>query len=243
MITSTTRKLGRPANEEIRSRRREEILDAAGKLFAQYGYSDAATQALADVLQVGKGTIYRYFASKEEMFLAAVDRAMQRLTAAVDRGIADIDDPFARMARGIEAYLEFFAQQPELVELLMQERAQFKDRKKPTYFEHRDANKGRWQEMFRSMIADGKIRDIPVDRILDVLGDLLYGTMFANYFAGRKRSPHEQARDILDITLMGLLSDSERAAGPPADASYRSNCANPLPLVAGRGKKIRNLSG
>jgi len=210
MESIAPRKPGRPANEEIRSRRREEILDAAGKLFAQYGYSEAATQALADMLQVGKGTIYRYFASKEEMFLAAVDRAMQRLTASIDEHIADVDEPFVRMAQGIEAYLEFFAQQPELAELLMQERAQFKDRKKPTYFEYRDANRGRWQEMFLALIADGKVREIPVDRILDVLGDLLYGTMFANYFAKRTRSPHEQARDILDITLMGLLSDNER---------------------------------
>jgi AcrR family transcriptional regulator len=210
MKSIAPKKPGRPVREEIRTRRREEILDAAGKLFAQHGYSEADTQALADMLQVGKGTIYRYFTSKEEMFLAAVDRAMQRLTLAIDNRIANIDDPFARMAQGIEAYLEFFDQQPELAELLMQERAQFKDRKKPTYFEHRDANRGRWQEVFRSLIAEGRVRDVPVDRILDVLGDLLYGTMFANYFARRRRSPREQAKEIVDITLMGLLSDRER---------------------------------
>jgi hypothetical protein len=54
------------------------------------------------------------------------------------------------------------------------------------------------------------VRDVPVERILDVMGNLAYGTMFANYFAGRKNSPQEQARDIVDITLNGLLSDSER---------------------------------
>jgi AcrR family transcriptional regulator len=210
MVTGAQRKPGRPANEEIRSRRREQILDAAGKLFAKHGYSEAATQALADVLQVGKGTIYRYFATKEELFLAAVDRAMHRLTENVDRSIAEVEDPFSRMARGIEAYLEFFAREPELVELLIQERAQFKDRKKPTYFEYRDANKGRWEEEFRGLIAQGRVRDVPVERMLEVLGDLLYGTMFANYFAGRRHSPQEQAQDILDITLKGILSDAER---------------------------------
>jgi AcrR family transcriptional regulator len=203
-------KRGRPKNEEIRTRRREEILDAAGKLFAQHGYSDADTQTLADALQVGKGTIYRYFATKEELFLAAVDRAMHRLTEHVDRSIAEIVDPFARMARVIESYLEFFARQPELVELLIQERAQFKDRKTPTYFEYREADKGRWEAELQALIAAGRVRDVPVERILDVMGNLAYGTMFANYFAGRKNSPQEQARDIVDITLNGLLSDSER---------------------------------
>ena len=110
----------------------------------------------------------------------------------------------------IETYLEFFAREPECVELLIQERAQFRDRKQPTYFEHRDANKGRWEAEFRSLIAEGRVRDVPVERILDVLGDLIYGTMFANYFAGRKCSPQEQARDIVDITLNGILSDAQR---------------------------------
>ena len=31
------------------------------------------------------------------------------------------------------------------------------------------------------------VRDIPVGRITDVLGDVMYGTMFTNYFAGRGR--------------------------------------------------------
>jgi len=208
--TIVQRRPGRPASEEIRTRRREEILDAACKLFAEHGYSEAATQALADVLQVGKGTIYRYFATKEELFLAAVDRVMHRMKQAVDARLAGVDEPFARMARAIEAYLEFFAQQPEFVELLIQERAQFKDRKKPTYFEHRDVNVVRWQELFRSLIAAGRVRDVPVERITDVISDLVYGTMFTNYFAGRMRSPREQARDILDIALNGVLSDRER---------------------------------
>ena len=51
-----------------------------------------------------------------------------------------------------------------------------------------------------------------VERILDVLADVLYGTMFTNYFSGRSRSPAEQARDILDIAFYGILSESERGS-------------------------------
>ena len=122
MATKTARKPGRPISEENRARRREEILDAAGKLFAKHGYSEAATQAIADVLKVGKGTIYRYFPTKRELFLAAADRVMKRLMEAVDQRVAGVDDPFISTGRAIEAYLEFFAEQPELVELLIQER-------------------------------------------------------------------------------------------------------------------------
>ena len=185
-------------------------MEAAARLFAERGFADADTQVLADKLGVGKGTIYRYFPSKRDLFLAAVDRAMRQLKNAVDEGLEVIEDPLERMAHGIEAYLTFFAQHPEYVELFVQERAQFKDRKKPTYFVHRDVNAERWRELCRRMIAEGRFRDIPVERILDVMGDMLYGTMFTNCFVGRTRSPKDQAQDILDIALRGVLSDVER---------------------------------
>ena len=47
-------------------RRREEILEKAIKLFAKHGYGGTDTQQLADELRVGKGTLYRYFPSKEQ---------------------------------------------------------------------------------------------------------------------------------------------------------------------------------
>ena len=60
------------------------------------------------------------------------------------------------------------------------------------------------------MIADGRVRNIPVERILDVLSDLLYGTMITNYFTGRRKPVDEQARDILDVVYNGILTESER---------------------------------
>jgi hypothetical protein len=95
----------------------------------------------------------------------------------------------------------------------MQERAQFKDRKKPTYFVHRETNIKRWQEMYRSLIEAGRIRNMPVERITDVLGKLLYGTMFTNYFLSEQPCVEKQASDILDVVFLGILSDQERKKG------------------------------
>lgn len=190
--------------------RREEILEAATKLFAEHGFSDTVTQVLVERLQIGKGTLYRYFPSKRDLFLAAVDRVMRRLRERVDFVIAGIDDPLDRVAHAIGAYLAFFAEHPEFVELLVQERAQFKDRKKPTYFEHQDNNVVRWRTLFRSLIAAGRVREMPVERITDIINNLVYGTMFTNYFSGQQKPSEQQTRDILDVVHLGILSESER---------------------------------
>jgi AcrR family transcriptional regulator len=210
MPSKPKRKAGRPPDAEKRERRKEEILAAAVGLFAERGYAKADTQELADILGVGKGTIYRHFKSKRELFLATVGRAMCELKVAVDEEVGKVDDPLRRVVCGMQAYLTFFADHPRYVELFVQERALFKDRRKPTYFEHRDANIASWRELFQGLIAEGRCRDIPVDRILDVIGDMMYGAMFTNYFIGRDRSPAHQTADMLDIALYGILTPAER---------------------------------
>jgi AcrR family transcriptional regulator len=211
MSESVTKRPGRPVDPELEARRREEILETAVVLFAKHGYSETDTQILADKLQVGKGTLYRYFSSKRELFLAAVDRVMHKLRERIDASGEGIEDPLEQIARAVQAYLEFFAENPDFAELLMQERAQFKDRKKPTYFEHREANLERWRAMYRSLMAQGRVRQMPVERITDVFGQLMYGTMFTNYFTGQKEPAEKQARDILDIVFHGILTEKERS--------------------------------
>jgi AcrR family transcriptional regulator len=209
MKAARQKRPGRPPDEGLRVRRQEEILDTAARIFARYGYQNTDMQLIADALQAAKGTLYRYFPSKQELFLAAVDRGMHRLRAHVDAHSAGAPDPLDRLAKAIDAYLAFFRDHPEYTELLIQERAEFKDRKKQTYFVHRDKNIGRWRDLFGTLIVEGRVRDVPVERILDVVSDLVYGTMFTNHFAGRHKPLATQVQDVIDILFHGILSKAE----------------------------------
>jgi hypothetical protein len=133
-------------------------------------------------------------------------------------------DPFDRISNSIRAYLVFFDEHPNLAELLIQERAIFRDRKRPTYFVYRDASRGAWRELYTKLAENGRIRsDIPIDRMLDSIGSLLYGTMFTNHFVGRTATLDEQHAALVEIILGGILSDAERArrGGEVANPSVR----------------------
>jgi len=54
------------------------------------------------------------------------------------------------------------------------------------------------------------VRAIPVDRIMDTLGMLMFGAMFTNYTAGRRKPLARQADDMLDVVFNGLLTPAER---------------------------------
>ena len=206
------RPVGRPPDADLQERRRAEILDAATTVFSKRGFAAADVQEIADKTGVGKGTVYRYFPSKEELFLAAVDHGMRQLKETLDAAATGTDQPLERIAEGVRAYLTFFDEHAEIVELLIHERSHFRDRKTPTYFVHREANMAPWQALFRDLIRAGTVRDLPVEQITEVVSDLLYGTMFTNYFAGRKKSPARQCEDVLDILFRGLLTDAKRGS-------------------------------
>jgi len=205
------RSRGRPRDEELTAKRQDEILDAAIPIFARFGFRNTDVERIAAAIGVGKGTVYRYFPSKRELFLKAVDRGVRRLHERVDAVCAPDADPLAQIELSIQAYLTFFDEHPEVVELLMQERAEFKDRKQQTYFEHTKLQRERWRERQRSLVAGGLMRDVPFERMSDFMGYVIYGTMFTNYFRGRKKSIAEQTREILDIVWFGSLSETERA--------------------------------
>ena len=98
-------KRGRPASPDLQQRRRDGILDAATALFSRHGYHGADLQDLADQLGVGKGTVYRYFPSKRELFLAAADRVMRLLHEHVETARRQRQDPMEQVEVAITAYL------------------------------------------------------------------------------------------------------------------------------------------
>jgi AcrR family transcriptional regulator len=66
-------------SEQHRTRRREEILEAARRCFARYGYEGATVARLEQESGLSRGAIFNYFGSKEDLFVALVERDQERL--------------------------------------------------------------------------------------------------------------------------------------------------------------------
>jgi AcrR family transcriptional regulator len=58
---------------------RDAILDATDELLRRYGYKKMTIDDLAREVGIGKGTVYLYFPSKEEIALCHIDRIIERL--------------------------------------------------------------------------------------------------------------------------------------------------------------------
>ena len=83
--------------------RRNEILDAAERLLATKGYEQMAIRDLIDELQIAKGTVYHYFASKQALLEALVERIGEQAEQLVLPVMAE------RQVPAQEKLLRFFA--------------------------------------------------------------------------------------------------------------------------------------
>ncbi|HEY0313001.1 MAG TPA: TetR/AcrR family transcriptional regulator [Allosphingosinicella sp.] len=99
------------------------LIDAAAAEFGERGYHDAAITGITQRAGVALGSFYTYFNSKEEVFRALV-REMSRATRAyVAEAVKGAPDRIAAERLGLEAFIAFTRQHPELYRIV--EEAQF----------------------------------------------------------------------------------------------------------------------
>ena len=207
------RKPGRPRNPALEVRRSAEILETAAAVFAEHGFANTQVQAIADRLGVGNGTVYRYFPTKERLFVATVEKGLHELAGAMDRVMETPFDPIRQLEMAVLEYLRFFHRRPEMVELFIQERAAFPQNPRALYFTFKhEEERRKHAAYYERLLATGKVRAVPMERLFAVLGDLLYGAVLTNLMAARRVEPDALAADILDVILHGLLAPEPAAA-------------------------------
>jgi AcrR family transcriptional regulator len=77
------------------------ILEASIKVFAEKGWRNTKIADIAAAADIGKGTVYEYFRSKDELFAASFQSFMARAEKLVSSRLTQIRDPLARL----EAYI------------------------------------------------------------------------------------------------------------------------------------------
>jgi len=184
--------------------KRDAILEMAIRIFAKQGYHKTEVQSVADAAKVGNGTVYRHFGTKENLFLAAVDVAMRRLEERFYAAISGISDPLAILRAGAAAYAEFFEENPQLVELMIQERCEFRGTVPDTHLMYREKNREIFEKLLEASIAEGTIRPVDVRSTVVGVANLMYGTVVMGCIAGEQHNLKQSLLSMVEIVIQGL---------------------------------------
>jgi AcrR family transcriptional regulator len=115
---SEGKRMGRPKAQDAPATL-EQILDAAFRAFATYGYDGVAVRTLNRELGVSHNLIHQRFGSKQGLWYAAVDHAFSQqvaeLATAFDPTLAD---PLDQLNHAIRRFVHYNAERPELLGLM-----------------------------------------------------------------------------------------------------------------------------
>src|SRR3977135_3674070 len=116
--TSARRRSGRPKTQDAPATL-EQILDAAFRAFATYGYDGVAVRTLNRELGVSHNLIHQRFGSKQGLWYAAVDRAFsQQITQLATGFDPTLADPLDQLNHAIRRFVRYSAERPELLGLM-----------------------------------------------------------------------------------------------------------------------------
>ena len=104
MTTEAASPAGAPKVSRLdrrKARTRQALIDAAVRLIAEGRGDRASIQEITEAADVGFGSFYNHFDSKEQLFQAAAEEALERWGQMIDRVSAGLSDPAERFAVGL----------------------------------------------------------------------------------------------------------------------------------------------
>ena len=82
-------------------RNRLALIEAANKIMTEKGIDAATMLEIAELADVGAGTVYNYFASKDELAVCVLEQVMDRLSQRIEAVTNSFTDPAQVYAFGI----------------------------------------------------------------------------------------------------------------------------------------------
>jgi len=190
--------------------RRNQILDVATLIFSERGFSRANTDEIAKKANIGKGTLYRYFKNKKDIFFSVVDRGLSKLKEKILKEVEKAKNPLKKIENAVKAYLSFFEENRNFVGMLIHEQSSFRKRIARRYFEHYYGNVRRIKQTFKSGIEQGLIKDMDMDSLISVYASMLNGLIYMWQIEERKSRLVDKAPIITRIFFTGIIKDGKK---------------------------------
>lgn len=146
-----------------KEQRRNNILDAAERVFFAKGFDVATMDEVADSAELSKGTLYLYFKSKEDLYLGVNVRALEKLYEILTHAESSELSGLDQLIVYGEAYFKFAEDYPNYFDTLLYFEAETFDLNNPTacvkeYSELRQKISLQVKERIIKGIADGSLR-------------------------------------------------------------------------------------
>jgi AcrR family transcriptional regulator len=182
---------------------RERLFRAALRLFAEQGFAETTVEDITNAADVGKGTFFNYFPSKEHILIAFSDMQLSKLQATVDQMRAR-PEPMRSFFRAMTVRMtEEPSKSPDVVRALLQ--ANLSSSSVRSVMLERSA---RAEGLLTQLVQIGQERgefrrDVPALELAQVFRQTIFGTLLMWSLHG-DASLSDRIERALEVLWMGL---------------------------------------
>ena len=180
-------------------------MDAAIDVFGEKGFDRANVEDIAQAAGIGKGTVYLYFKSKEEIFSAIVAgrTLLPRATSLMAATDISLEASLTKLA---ESYLKFMSENLPFVQLVFSDSRRFPAHAKRVYTETIFKGNKMLADFLVTQTKAGKVRKLndPLITARAFIGMLLIYTLTQEMLGGKQLTPIKREAWVKEVVRLFL---------------------------------------
>lgn len=201
--------------------KRQELLNAAEKLFCQQGYEKTSVQDILTATGLSKGGFYHHFASKDEVLSALCERRAERAAAFTAEALKNAETPMGRVNAVLHGFMPMRREEASFVAMLLPMIE--KPEGRAVAMVYQDALTAHFLPLLKAEIAAAAAVEAVFPPVKDIEAVVLHTVnhcwMEAAAYAARCL---RENRRYDQLTLLNLLEKYRRTVEVLLDAPYGS---------------------
>jgi AcrR family transcriptional regulator len=191
--------------------RRQAIVDTSARVFARRGYHATGIMELCAENDLGKGALYHYIGSKEELLAAIHDRVMDEVMLGADRVAEAGGSPSQQLAMLGDELLDVIHRYPDHVWVFLHEFPALTGERAEQFRQRRHAYEQRVEAVLQAGVDTGEFRDLE-PRLTAMAWFGMHNYTYLWLKPGGELSARDVAKPFADIFMQGITNPN-----PPAD--------------------------
>lgn len=201
-------------DQSVSDRKRSSILEAARTVFSRKAYADAAVDDVAEHAHIAKGTLYLYFKSKEELYLAALVSDLRAMSADARGKMESVSGFREKLRAFLTVRLDYCRSHENFLRIYLAEYG--------TMFLRAPLNRELHQlvreniryvsQVVEEAIGSGEIRSVPAPATAAAIFDMSRGLIERRLLGWKDFRAKDEIEFSIDLLCSGIGNNSRSVA-------------------------------
>lgn len=194
-----------PAKKRDPDRKREKIFDSALMVFSKSGFHEATMDEIATSSGVAKGTLYRYFKSKEDLLDSLLKEKSDEIVSRLSGIFLDGEDVLSQIQDFVEQWVEFIEGNHVLYRLIQNEGMMHRSGPRIMFYEHLISNLPMIKERIVAMNEGGMLKTMSFHTVAYGMLGFVDGVVHKWFRSGMDYPLSDEVPVILEVLFNGFV--------------------------------------